>query len=276
VVVRRASFLYLAAVGVIRKLSLLSLLVAVALPVHAELPDLINRIRPGVVAVGTVKPVKRTDANSGPALKYLGTGFVVGDGLKVITNFHVMPEKLDADAMESLAIFIGHGGVGAAREARVLRSDREHDVVLLGIRGDPLPTLTLAEDDHVREGQEIAFTGFPIGMVLGLYPATHRGIISTITPVVIPAESARSLTAAQIRRLRSPFDVYQLDAVAYPGNSGSPVYDVRSGKVIGVINSVMVKGTKESALRDPSGISYAIPVRYARALLAAGAGPERK
>jgi serine protease Do len=54
------------------------------------------------------------------------------------------------------------------------------------------------------------------------------------------------------------------------------VYDVRSGKVIGVINSVMVKGTKESALRDPSGISYAIPVRYARALLAAGAGPERK
>jgi hypothetical protein len=99
VVVRRASFLYLAAVGVIRKLSLLSLLVAMALPVHAELPDLINRIRPGVVAVGTVKPVKRTDANSGPALKYLGTGFVVGDGLKVITNFHVMPEKLDADAM---------------------------------------------------------------------------------------------------------------------------------------------------------------------------------
>mgnify|MGYP006381527409 CR=1 FL=1 len=72
----------------------------------------------------------------------------------------------------------------------------------------------------------------------------------------------------QIKRIRSPFEVYQLDAVAYPGNSGSPVYDVRTGRVVGVINSVLVKKTKEAALTDPSGITYAIPVRYVRALLA--------
>ena len=37
------------------------------------------------------------------------------------------------------------------------------------------------------------------------------------------------------------FDVYQLDATAYPGNSGSPLLDADSGKVLGVINSVFVK-----------------------------------
>ncbi len=34
-----------------------------------------------------------------------------------------------------------------------------------------------------------------------------------------------------------------------------------------MINSVLVKKTKEAALADPSGITYAIPVRYVRALL---------
>ena len=67
--------------------------------------------------------------------------------------------------------------------------------------------------------------------------------------------------------MRNPFVVYQLDIVAYPGNSGSPVYNVETGEVIGVVNSVFVKGTKESVLEKPSGISYAIPVRYVHDLL---------
>jgi S1-C subfamily serine protease len=55
--------------------------------------------------------------------------------------------------------------------------------------------------------------------------------------------------------------------VAYPGNSGSPLYDGHTGEVIGVINAVFVKSTKENALKDPSGITYAIPAKYVRELL---------
>jgi len=133
--------------------------------------------------------------------------------------------------------------------------------------GKKLKPLKLGAARMVREGSEIAFTGFPIGMVLGLYPVTHRGIVSAVTPVVIPAMSSRQLTARIIKRMRDPYKVYQLDATAYPGNSGSPVYLEGSGRVIGVINSVLVKTTKESALNDPSGITYAIPVRFVYALL---------
>ena len=64
-----------------------------------------------------------------------------------------------------------------------------------------------------------------------------------------------------------PFFLYQMDATAYPGNSGSPVYDQKSGKVVAVINKVFVKRTKESVLSDPSGITYAIPVRYLQNML---------
>jgi S1-C subfamily serine protease len=61
--------------------------------------------------------------------------------------------------------------------------------------------------------------------------------------------------------------VFQLDGTAYPGNSGSPVYDPASGKVIGIINSVLVRSTKEAALTSPSGITYAIPAQRLKALL---------
>ena len=45
---------------------------------------------------------------------------------------------------------------------------------------------------------------------------------------------------------------------------------IDSGRVLGVINMVLVKNSKESVLSSPSGISYAIPVRFVRALLAGG------
>ena len=62
--------------------------------------------------------------------------------------------------------------------------------------------------------------------------------------------------------------MFQLDATAYPGNSGSPLYNPDTGAVIGIVNKVFVQESKENVLQKPSGISYAIPIRYARALLA--------
>ncbi|NOX92949.1 MAG: serine protease, partial [Gammaproteobacteria bacterium] len=67
--------------------------------------------------------------------------------------------------------------------------------------------------------------------------------------------------------LRTPFDVFQLDATAYPGNSGSPLYHPDSGEVIGVLNMVFVKESRETVLEKPSGIAFAIPGRYAAALV---------
>lgn len=247
---------------------LLLLFSLIAAGADSPLPDTIDKLRASVVAVGTLRP-QQPSATTGPAAKFMGTGFVVGNGRQVITNYHVLPKELNHKGQEVLVIFSGRGEDAVARPVRVLATDQEHDLALLSFSGKPLPSLTLAEPNQVREGQSIAITGFPIGMVLGLYPVTHRGIVSAISPIVIPAHSAASLTAAQVRRMRSPFNVYQLDATAYPGNSGSPLYDQHTGHVVGVINSVLVKTTKEAVLQHPSGISYAIPIVYVQQLLSA-------
>ena len=80
--------------------------------------------------------------------------------------------------------------------------------------------------------------------------------------------AAGQLDATTLRRLKNePYEVLQLDATAYPGNSGSPLYEPDTGRVIGVINKVFVQESKETILEKPSGITYAIPVRYVQALL---------
>jgi S1-C subfamily serine protease len=93
-------------------------------------------------------------------------------------------------------------------------------------------------------------------------------MISAITPIALPGATARQLTEKVIRRLKSgPFSIYQLDGTAYPGNSGGPLLNAATGEVIGVINMVFIKGTKESVLSQPSGISFAMPVVYLREML---------
>jgi S1-C subfamily serine protease len=226
----------------------------------ASLPDTIDKVRASVVAVGTYHP------SGSPRQQFRGTGFVVGNGRYIVTNHHVVPKKLDAKKREQLAVFSGRGRKAKFHPATVVAQDPAHDLALLRIESK-LPPLSLANGTDAREGTEVAFTGFPIGMALGLYPVTHRGIVSAISPMAPPQLGSRVLSAKMIRAMRDPFDVLQLDATAYPGNSGSPVYAQSSGKVLGVINSVLVKETKEAVIEKPSGISYAIPVRFIRELL---------
>jgi len=226
-----------------------------------ELPNTVDSVRSSIVAIGTIMPMRS------PKAQFMGTGFVVEDGRHIITNYHVIPKIIDYAKLETLAIFEGRGKQVKGHKATIVAKDRIHDLALLEIIGNPLPALKLGDSATVREGELYAFTGFPIGMILGLYPVTHRGIISAITPIVIPALNSRQLDATHIRRMRDPFNVFQLDATAYPGNSGSPLYSVDTGRVVGVVNSVLVKNTKESALTNPTGISYAIPVKYVHQLL---------
>lgn len=248
-------------------LCLLLLLALSSLGARAEdLPALVERTKPSIVGVGSAYPPRQPQRKD-LRQKYLGTGFVVGNGLQVITNAHVIPESLDSDNGQVLAVFVGKGGDASARVARLAQLDAAHDLALLEIRGEPLPALPIGNSDAVREGQSVVFSGYPLGMALGLYPVTHRGIVSAITPMAQPAYRAGELTSSHIKRMRSQFMAFQLDATAYPGNSGSPVMDPSSGEVIGVLNSVLVKETRENMLASPSGISYAIPARHVAALL---------
>lgn len=231
-------------------------------PSQADLPELIEKIKPSIVAVGTFK-----ETNS-PKFQLRGTGFVVGRGNLVATNSHVVPEGSPAESLELVINSRQRTGELQLYRVVLIGRDTEHDIALLRIEGTSLPALTLADSDTVREGASIAFTGFPIGGALGFSPVTHRGMVSSITPIALPSGNAQQLNQRLIRQLKSGvFNIFQLDATAYPGNSGSPVFDTESGAVIGMINMVFVKASKEAALTAPSGISYAIPAKFLKELL---------
>lgn len=249
-------------VSLLRALALAAACCAAAAPRAADLAHTIATVKGSVVGVGSYLKTRS------PATSFSGTGFIVDDGLSVITNAHVVPQILDSENKETLGVVIARGGQVEFRPATVVAVDRAHDLAHLRIGGAPLPALKLGDSDGAVEGQDLALTGFPLGMVLGLHPATHRATLAAITPIVLPSLTSRTLDARMIAQLqKAPFQIFQLDGTVYPGNSGSPVYDPASGTVLGVINMTFVKGLKENAISNPSGISYAIPANYVRDLL---------
>jgi S1-C subfamily serine protease len=230
---------------------------------RADLVKVVAAVKPAIVAVGTFNP---TDS---PRFGFRGTGFAVGDGTLVVTNAHVLPGAEEVEALGRLTVLAARDGkVREQRKASVVMTDRQRDLALLKIEGAPLPTLTLADADEAREGQAVALIGFPIGGTLGFAPVTHHGIIAAIASATLPAPTSRQLEANAVARIREgEFQILQLDATAYPGNSGGPLIDADTGRVLGVVNMVLVKGSREAAISQPTGISYAIPVRHVSELL---------
>lgn len=241
-------------------LCILILFWAMPVDAHSPLVETVEKIKPSIVGIAGFNALRQ------PQAEVLGTGFVVGDGRNIATNYHVIRPLLKEGVDAELIILVGVGSSPEMRNASVAELDPDHDLALLKIDGPALRPLKLRQTrDVVKEGQGIAITGFPLGPTLGLYPATHQGIVSAVTPNIIPQASARQLDPVLLRRAR--FNVYQLDIVAYPGNSGSPVYNVEDGEVFAVVNSAYIKDTKERSISNPSGITYAIPIKFVSQLL---------
>ena len=240
------------------RLLLLLLLSSSLKPASADqLITAIDDIKPSVVGIGSLQRMRS------PALSFVATGFVVGDGLTVVTAAHVISELLASGQGPSLGVLVRTPGSAQFRAATVVSLDKDHDLARLRIEGTPLPALRLGDSSKIQEGKALAFMGFPLGMVLGLHHVTHRCIVSAITPLAMPPASARKLDGKLLNRLQKPaYMVFQLDGTAYPGSSGSPLFDPLTGEVIGVVNMVFVKGVKEAAITAPSGITYAIPANF--------------
>lgn len=254
------------------KSSLISLVLVglfFATPLQADILSTIAKVKPSVVIVGTFK------TTNSPRFGLRGTGFVVANGNQglgnlVITNAHVLQQPAEESAGGDLVIYLKVGQSDLQmRPVVVLEVDKIHDLALLRFEGPPAPALNVRDSGTVQEGRAIAFMGFPIGGALGFSPVTHRGMISSIAAAALPTPTAQQLNEKTILNLRGggSFNIFQLDGTAYPGNSGGPLFDPDTGEVLGVVNMGLVKGTRESALTNPSGITYAIPSAFVLQIL---------
>ena len=231
----------------------------------AGVSSLIASAKGSVCAVGTFSPL------DSPRFGFRGSGFFVGDGTKVATCWHVLPEGIvdGRAARPGLAIQLtAADGSLEVREAELVASQRQHDLAVLNIKGPAVRPLPVSRQPPF-EGTDFVLIGFPIGGVLGFRQVAHRGMVASIVASALPTASSRQLSEGAVARLREgSFELLQLDATAYPGNSGGPLLDTTTGEVLGVVNMVLLKGQRESALSQPTGISYAVPARYLIDMLA--------
>lgn len=157
-----------------------------------------------------------------------GSGFVVDQEGIILTNHHVIRDATNATVRLSSGDIYDH--------VSVLAVDERRDLAVLKIAGFGLPTLQLGNSDSVRIGTDVIAIGSP----LGLENTVSTGIVSG--------------------RRTEPrgFQLLQISAPASTGSSGGPVL-LRDGRVVGIA---------ASQFRNGQNLNFAVPINYARGLLA--------
>jgi S1-C subfamily serine protease len=167
-----------------------------------------------------------------------GSGFVLDEDGRIVTNAHVVSDDSSGDREESKQVFVEFPDRNVV-PAKIIGLDPFADVALLKVEPDgfDLHPLRLGDDEDLVVGQPVAAIGSPFGeqqsLSIGVVSATDR--------------SVRSLTQFQIE------GAIQTDASINPGNSGGPLLDA-DARVIGINQQIET----ESGAND--GVGFAVPI----------------
>jgi len=190
--------------------------------------DIYQQVSPAVVFV---------QASSG-AQGGSGSGFVIADDGKIVTNQHVVD-----DARQ---VRVRFGEKGDPIPARVMGQDPNTDIALLKIDPERMPEdlepLELAPAEReLRPGEATIAIGAPFGLA----GSVTTGVISALNRDI---ESPNGFPIS---------GVVQTDAAINPGNSGGPLLDAE-GRAIGVNSQIATSGGSNS------GVGFAVPAATVR------------
>lgn len=175
-------------------------------------------------------PVKGTHVALELGQESSGTAFGVTPDGYMLTCAHVVDDAYEINVTFAEQTFPAH----------VVRLDHQHDLAVLKLDVENLPTIPLQLDHPARLGQDIRAVGFPLSDVLGQDVKVTKG---TITGGLGNEDDPR----------------LQVDATINPGNSGGPVVDAH-GHVVGIASAKL-------ASLFLSDVGLCVPVRAAAELL---------
>jgi S1-C subfamily serine protease/regulation of enolase protein 1 (concanavalin A-like superfamily) len=203
-----------------------------------------------------------------------GTGFVIevqGDTVILATNRHVavmdlseLPPRLVPKGSKPEIEVVFRSGQGPQKEQAVTAEIMAYDIsddfgtdlaILMckGVKQPPKPINVLAKSE-TTEGMTYTGAGFPLGGMLGQVAEGHGNPSVTITGGRIAA--LRPDETGQLA-------LYQVDGSLQPGNSGGPIVEEKTGKLIGV--AVAKVGAVDT-------IGFVVPAEQIRRTLAGRIG----
>jgi S1-C subfamily serine protease len=164
--------------------------------------ELINKVSENTVRIDVI--VNKVKGN--------GTGLIIDDKGTVLTCEHVVrPEGRDAD---SIKVVKGD----TVYDAKIAKINSSYDIAILHV--DSLTgNVDFAKYDEVHVGEDCLIVGYPLCLP---HQSVSKGIIS-----------------AKGKRLGTqfPFDLFEIDARINYGNSGGPVFQASTGRVIGIVTA---------------------------------------
>ncbi|NYZ75643.1 trypsin-like peptidase domain-containing protein [Candidatus Micrarchaeota archaeon] len=143
----------------------------------------------------------------------LSAGFSFNDEGNIITSAHGVHNK------KLVAVIFDNGTRIVVNNGTIIEN---LDLSILHVKTN-LPKLEL-ESGTVPAGSSIGFIGFPLGEVNGMYPkiasdGTVAGLIPyNYNPLIV--------------------QVYVINGPINRGNSGGPVFSLRTGRVVGIVNQI--------------------------------------
>lgn len=187
-----------------------------------DLKEIIKGIKPSVVKVICKD------------LNLVGSGFLISSNGYIVTSHHIVSKinfnkknnSISIDYSKEIIIKFYDGSTKSAQIAHIKEiSDRPeplyYDFAILKIQDSNLPFLELSDENNFEEGEQVLFCGYPFGLD---NHTTHIGILSSIF-----------IRQTDIKGIEQ--NVLQIDGSINKGNSGGPLLDIKSKKVIGVIST---------------------------------------
>ncbi len=134
--------------------------------------------------------------------KGIGTGFLVSSNGYIISNQHVVGEQ------QFISVKMRSGEVVTGT---VIKTNKVQDLALIKITGTNYNWIRLSKGDDIKVGGDVLAIGTPKGLSWSI----SKGIVSAVR------------TDQTVRYI-------QTDAAINHGNSGGPLIDISTGRVIGV------------------------------------------
>lgn len=214
--------------------------------------EVVKEVMPAVVGVSTKSLVKDNYFNGVREQDGIGSGFIIDEEGKVVTNYHVINGAREVKVILS---------TGEEVNAKVVNYDADADIAVLDITDDiKMPGVAkLGDSSKLVAGEDVIAIGNPLGKEFS--KTVTKGVVSSPNRELSMETNVQSTPEGEV----ATQEFIQTDAAINPGNSGGPLINA-NGEVIGI-------NTAKKVGEEIEGIGFSIPINIVKEKLGALSKP---